>query len=754
MRYIPKLCIKIAYLFAIVFLFKFILADMPQTTINLEERQAPISQQETLKDKYSNPSNRNNDKKNLENNTLSCKKKYMIFFLGKKNFLHSFEDLNNQNADCNVVKSSNFMISKSKIRSSIEFPQNSEKKTFSLLSKKDSIHLLHRNQHGTFIVDSETLNGMKRSELQSQNEILYLSEPWTNYFQKGYSLLDINRLLYPTKEDILYLPSEINTNLEKHTIISNLITEEIKKLLLWSPIDEDLISRLQKSCELVNLKCEIVHKLRWMNAVSIFASLVEEPEESEECQLLIEKKLENIMKNSNDFVYWKKVESLVNIKDLNNQNLDDLSDAHSNLKSDQVDGSKLNSNQNKKNKLSSENDIPDIQYVDHIENDDIHVENPHFLNKYGSEEDELTYGESAKQLKLIKISDLHRRGLSGRNVTILLLDSGFDWRKHEALKDISIKHTWDFVKGDSIVWNEEGDDPQQILHGSKVLGLLAGKSLNRYYGAAFNSDFLLAKTEDVKSETKHEEDNFVAALEWGMRLGADLMSASLGYSFSLPDGKSSISTIGVNAAIELGLTCVIAAGNYGTQGFGSIVTPSDAYLAISVGAVDSNQKRGSFSSLGPTRDNRIKPEVVAYGVSNYVVDPNSYSSYLTGSGTSFATPLVAGSIAQLMERYPSWKGKPKYVRSILLRTSQNIWVGEEKQNNYFGYGLLNALNALQIGCESNTCILNYCQDGRCNCGPDYNGLYCRTSNAFKNWNSSLLKTILFIISTLLVIDFI
>ena len=83
-----------------------------------------------------------------------------------------------------------------------------------------------------------------------------------------------------------------------------------------------------------------------------------------------------------------------------------------------------------------------------------------------------------------------------------------------------------------------------------------------------------------------------------------------------------------------------AAGNEGDNNWRSIGTPSDADSVLTVGAVDANGVIASFSSYGPSADGRIKPDVCAVGKNAWLFSPFGFATY--GSGTSFATPLIAG----------------------------------------------------------------------------------------------------------------
>ena len=177
--------------------------------------------------------------------------------------------------------------------------------------------------------------------------------------------------------------------------------------------------------------------------------------------------------------------------------------------------------------------------------------------------------------------------------------------------------------------------------------MLAGYAPGNLIGPAFKSEYLLAKTEIMAEEIQQEEDNYVAALEWGEALGADIACASLGYldwyTYNDLDGNTATTTIAVDIASNLGVLCVNSAGNEGDDPWYYIITPADADSVISVGAVLQNGEIANFSSRGPTYDGRIKPEVCAQGASTYCIRSNTENSYRTASGTSFSAPLSCGS---------------------------------------------------------------------------------------------------------------
>ena len=128
----------------------------------------------------------------------------------------------------------------------------------------------------------------------------------------------------------------------------------------------------------------------------------------------------------------------------------------------------------------------------------------------------------------INLIQLHELGYSGKNVRILVLDSGF-YLDHEVFDSLNVIAAYDFVNQDTIVSNEIGDPSNQHNHGTQVLSVLAGFKPETLVGSAYGAEFLLGKTEDVSLELPIEEDNYIEGLEWGESLGADILSSSIGY---------------------------------------------------------------------------------------------------------------------------------------------------------------------------------------------------------------------------------
>jgi len=307
-----------------------------------------------------------------------------------------------------------------------------------------------------------------------------------------------------------------------------------------------------------------------------------------------------------------------------------------------------------------------------------------------SEDDGLDYGESLTQLAQIRVVDAHVAGYDGAGVLMGFLDTGYDL-EHEALAQANVIATHDFINGDEDVAD---DDPVQMDHGTKAWSECAAFSPGNLIGAAYGADFALAKTE-IKNlpDIQIEEDYFVAGLEWFDSLGVDIASSSLGYpdfyTYGDLDGKTAITTKGVNRAASRGMLVVTAAGNEGNdKSYPWVTPPADSDSALAVGAVYSSGDRVSFSSIGPTADRRIKPDVMAMGYSVQLADDGG--GFTKSQGTSFATPLVAGACALLLQREPSLM--PKQVISRLHETASRATAPD----TLYGYGIVNLAEAMNL----------------------------------------------------------
>jgi len=309
----------------------------------------------------------------------------------------------------------------------------------------------------------------------------------------------------------------------------------------------------------------------------------------------------------------------------------------------------------------------------------------------------LNYGDSYGQLNQINVPLVHDLGFNGAGVIVAMFDTGFR-KDHEAFAaafaESRVLAEYDFIFDDYETQNEPEDNSTQHNHGTYTWSTLGGEFDGQLYGPAYGASFILAKTEDIRSETPVEEDNWAAAVEWADSIGASVISSSLTYSdwytYADYDGQTCVITIAANLATSYGIVVSNSMGNSGPAQ-GTLGAPADAYEILSVGAVYSSGTIVSFSSRGPTADGRIKPEVCAQGVATYCASPAYPSAYTNVSGTSLSCPLIGGCAAVLMSARPSMT--PQAVRLALMETASNA----SSPDNTYGWGIANLREALDWG---------------------------------------------------------
>jgi hypothetical protein len=307
---------------------------------------------------------------------------------------------------------------------------------------------------------------------------------------------------------------------------------------------------------------------------------------------------------------------------------------------------------------------------------------------------ELDYGASGTQLEQIQVPLLHDDGFDGSGVLIAMLDTGFD-TDHEAFRHLQILGERDFINDDTETANEPGDPSGQDSHGTATLSCVGAKKPGVIYGGSYNAGFLLAKTEMVDDEIQVEEDYWVEAVEWADSLGADLVSSSLGYfwwyDYEDMDGGTAVTTVAADMAAARGMLCVNSMGNEGGSSWRYMIAPADGDSVLSVGAVDSTGVRTSFSSVGPTYDGRIKPDVMAMGRSTFVATSVDTSSYGLSSGTSFSCPLTAGAVGLLLQGHPDWT--PSQLIAALHATATM----SASPDTLMGWGIVRISDAMYSG---------------------------------------------------------
>lgn len=312
---------------------------------------------------------------------------------------------------------------------------------------------------------------------------------------------------------------------------------------------------------------------------------------------------------------------------------------------------------------------------------------------------ELNYGSSYAQLAQINVIAAHNAGYSGAGVLVAMFDTGFR-TSHTVFSNIvtsgRLIAEYDFVFDDDDVDNEPEDNSSSWNHGTYTWSTLGGEWADNHYGPAYGADFILAKTEDIRSETPVEEDNWVAAVEWSDSIGAEVISSSLTYTdwytYSDFDGNTATVTIAADLAASLGIVVCNSAGNSGPSA-GTIGAPSDGDSVLAVGAVYSSGTIVGFSSRGPTYDGRIKPEICARGYATACASASSNVSLTAVSGTSLSCPLIGGVAALVIEAHPDWTAMQ--VREAIMMTGNNA----ATPDNAYGWGIANCLDAINYGWE-------------------------------------------------------
>ncbi len=303
------------------------------------------------------------------------------------------------------------------------------------------------------------------------------------------------------------------------------------------------------------------------------------------------------------------------------------------------------------------------------------------------------YNRTYDQLEQINVPAVHDIGYRGEGVIVCMLDTGYNLA-HEAFLELDVVAEWDFVQDDSVTSNQPGDYESQHNHGTITMSTIGGLKAYEFVGGAPNAQFALAKTEIQDQEIQIEEDYYVMGLEWADSVGATVVSSSLGYldwyTYEDMDGETAVTTNAVDVAASKGITVVTAMGNEQYTPWHYLIAPADADSVIAVGAVNSSGELTGFSSVGPTADGRLKPDVVARGLSTSAVSPWDSTGYTLASGTSLSTPLVAGTAALLAQAHPDWG--PVEIRQALRYSADQAFSPDTLR----GYGLPDALAALQM----------------------------------------------------------
>ncbi len=339
--------------------------------------------------------------------------------------------------------------------------------------------------------------------------------------------------------------------------------------------------------------------------------------------------------------------------------------------------------------------VTDVEFADKSMNfSGIHIPVEDKFAPLTNSRTQFNYGFAANQIEMLAGDYLHQEGYTGSGMLIAVLDSGFPGVDTEAgfayvRDDGRILGTYDFVERSEILNNNSS-------HGTRTFSDIGGYIENEFVGTAPDASFYLFKTEDVTSETPVEEAYWVEALERADSLGVHVVNTSLGYrAYDNPayshtyedlDGQTTFSARGANIAFEKGMLLVTSAGNSGSGSFPWIGTPGDSAGMLTIGAVDADGNYASFSSIGPTIDGRVKPDVMAQGASAYVINQNN--EIVTNSGTSFSSPITAGAVACL------WQARLQYTNAQIMQLVKESAHLFNNPTNLMGYGIPNFQTAL------------------------------------------------------------
>ena len=319
------------------------------------------------------------------------------------------------------------------------------------------------------------------------------------------------------------------------------------------------------------------------------------------------------------------------------------------------------------------------------------------VNKVLETKTDFAYGSSANQIQMLHGDVLHQQNYTGSGKIIAIMDAGFPGvntaQPFQRLHDNNqILGGYDFVSRNDNFYT--GDS-----HGSMVLSCMGGYKEGSLVGTAPDASYYLFKTEDGASENPVEESYWVEAAEKADSLGVDVINTSLGYfefdndaynhTYNDMDGKTAFMTRGAEIAFSRGMIVVASAGNEGATANPHIGVPADGISVLTIGAVDASKTVASFSSIGPSFDNRIKPDVMAQGKS--VVLSDSSGNIGTASGTSFSSPITAGMVACLWQAFPNKTNQE--IKEMIVNSADRYSVPD----NQYGYGIPDYSLALSNG---------------------------------------------------------
>ncbi|KAG1699880.1 hypothetical protein DVH05_012319 [Phytophthora capsici] len=297
----------------------------------------------------------------------------------------------------------------------------------------------------------------------------------------------------------------------------------------------------------------------------------------------------------------------------------------------------------------------------------------------------------------IQATNVWATGNTGQNIVVGTIDTGVR-STHEALVDnwVGAYGWYDPAQKTATPYDDNGHGTHTAatIAGKKGVGIAPGAKWMACKGCGPNSctlslltacaQFMLCPTDTNGNNCNPAKAPDVVSNSWGAGQGLTYFQPSL------------------DAWAAARIFPVFSAGNSGANGCGTVVSPGDSAKAFSVGASDINDALGSFSSVGPAANGLVKPDFTAPGVSVRSAWNGNNADYMSVSGTSMAAPHLAGTIALTLSARPGLCFDA--VKAILsgstaksLPSTSRACGGTSSStypNNQYGYGRLNALNAV------------------------------------------------------------
>ena len=309
-------------------------------------------------------------------------------------------------------------------------------------------------------------------------------------------------------------------------------------------------------------------------------------------------------------------------------------------------------------------------------------------------------------------------GYTGEGVTVAVIDTGID-SLHVGLDDLdddNSTHDPKVIAFYDPVNNPDKTNGTEIQayddqgHGTHCAGTVAGTGAPTYEhpGMAPQANLVGVKVLDAGGSGSFAV--VMAGMQWTVenRYKFNIRAASMSLGGPGPiewtsDEEDSVNRY-ANEMVRAGISMLIAAGNSAAPG--TIGTPGGAEDVITVGALNKNTAIAEYSSEGPTEEGRVKPNVAFVGSDVMSAQHNSGDGYVAFSGTSMATPGVAGTVALMLQANPDLS--PFDVRNILQETATyrechymganqpcaEDLIPKNRQNNVYGHGHVEALAAV------------------------------------------------------------